>query len=122
VGWLSGAFLLVNRDAFEEIAGFDTGYFMFVEDVDLGMRLGQAGWSCVYAPRARATHTVGHVTKDHKGQMAKAHHTSMKRFLKKRYPGILWFPLRVALNLGLSLRQLLVRAVWAIRKTSPHSN
>jgi len=122
VGWLSGAFLLVNRDAFEEIAGFDTGYFMFVEDVDLGMRFGQAGWSCVYAPRARATHTVGHVTKDHKGQMAKAHHTSMKRFLQKRYPGILWLPLRLVLNLGLSLRQLLVRAVWAIRKTSRHSN
>jgi N-acetylglucosaminyl-diphospho-decaprenol L-rhamnosyltransferase len=100
-----------------EIGGFDTEYFMFVEDVDLGMRLGQTGWSSVYVPRARAIHTVGHVTKDHKGEMAKAHHTSMKRFLKKRYPGVWWLPLRLALNVGLTLRQLLVRIVWAIKKS-----
>lgn len=116
VGWLSGACLLVNRDAFVEIGGFDTEYFMFVEDVDLGMRLGQTGWSSVYIPSAKATHTVGHVTKDHKGEMAKAHHTSMKRFLKKRYPGVWWLPLRLVLNVGLTLRQLLVRVVWASKK------
>ena len=121
VGWLSGACFLVNREAFTEIDGFDTGYFMFVEDVDLGMRLGDAGWSSVYAPRARALHTVGHVTKDHRGAMAKAHHTSMKRFLRKRYPGPLSLPLRLVLNLGLTLRQILVQAVWSIRKTS-HTN
>ena len=121
VGWLSGACFLVNREAFTGIEGFDTGYFMFVEDVDLGMRLGDAGWSSVYAPRARALHTVGHVTKDHRGAMAKAHHTSMKRFLRKRYPGVWWIPLRLVLNLGLTLRQLLVQAAWSIRKP-PHTN
>jgi len=116
VGWLSGACLLVNREAFSAVGGFDTEYFMFVEDVDLGMRLGQTEWPSVYVPRARATHTVGHVTKDHKGHMAKAHHTSMKRFLKKRYPGARWLLLRSVLNLGLTLRQLLVRIVWAVKK------
>lgn len=116
VGWLSGACLLVNRDAFAEIGGFDSEYFMFVEDMDLGMRLGQAGWSSVYVPRAKATHTVGHKTKDHRGEMARAHHTSMKRFLKKRYPGVCWIPLRFLLNVSLTLRQILVKIVWATNK------
>src|SRR6185312_1748182 len=37
-GWLSGACLIVRRSAFEEIGGFDSSYFMYFEDVDLGYR------------------------------------------------------------------------------------
>lgn len=114
--WLSGACMLVNRNAFDEIGGFDTDYFMFVEDVDFGMRLCETSWSRVYVPRAKATHTVGHVTKDHRGEMTRAHHRSMKRFLEKRYPGLWWLPLRFALNVGLTLRQALVRIVWTIKE------
>src|ERR1700675_225979 len=40
VGWLSGSCLLVRRSAFSQIGGFDERYFMYMEDVDLGERLG----------------------------------------------------------------------------------
>ena len=49
-GWLSGSCLLVRRAAFESVGGFDPRYFMYFEDVDLGERLGRAGWLNIYAP------------------------------------------------------------------------
>jgi N-acetylglucosaminyl-diphospho-decaprenol L-rhamnosyltransferase len=107
-GWLSGACLLVRRQAFDDVAGFDTGYFMFMEDVDLGMRLGKAGWSNLYVPQAKAEHEVGHATSGVQVAMARAHHHSAKRFLTRRYPGPWWAPIRLVLNLGLTLRQWLV--------------
>ena len=110
-GWLSGACLMVNRVAFEDIGGFDTGYFMFMEDVDLGMRLGKSGWASVYVPQAIATHTVGHATEGAKSQMARAHHQSAQRFIAKKYPGLAWLPLRVVIRVGLTLRQWLVQAI-----------
>ena len=39
-GWLSGSALLVRREAFEAVGGFDPKYFMYFEDVDLCDRLG----------------------------------------------------------------------------------
>ena len=58
-GWLSGACLLLRREAFEQVGGFDPSYFMFFEDVDLGERLGRAGWTNRYVPRAEVTHAQG---------------------------------------------------------------
>ena len=109
-GWLSGSFLLLNRKAYEEVGGFDEGYFMFFEDVDLGARLGQAGYKNVYVPTAQATHLGGRSTKKNHQAMITAHHHSAMRFISKRYPGPLWWPLRTLIGLGLSLRERILRA------------
>ena len=109
-GWLSGSFLLINRKAFQNVGGFDEGYFMFFEDVDLGARLGQAGYENVYVPAAQATHLGGRSTKKNHQAMISAHHHSAMRFISKRYPGPLWWPLRALIGLGLSLRERILRA------------
>jgi len=109
-GWLSGSFQLVRREAFEKVKGFDGGYFMFFEDVDLGWRLAQAGYRNVYVPQARATHLGGHSTKQSHQAMIRAHHDSAMRFIAKRYPGALWWPLRALIGLGLSLRERILRS------------
>jgi len=109
-GWLSGSFQLMRREAFEKVKGFDGGYFMFFEDVDLGWRLGQAGYRNVYVPQARATHLGGHSTKQSHQAMIRAHHESAVRFISKRYPGALWWPLRALIGLGLSLRERILRS------------
>jgi N-acetylglucosaminyl-diphospho-decaprenol L-rhamnosyltransferase len=103
-GWLSGACLLVRRTAFEEIHGFDEGYFMYFEDVDLGRRMGDAGWVNLYAPSATVTHTGAHSTSQTAGTMARAHHDSAYRYLAHRYRAWYLAPVRVVLRVGLAAR------------------
>lgn len=107
VGWLSGSFFLISRKAFDQIRGFDEGYFMFFEDVDLGFRLKKLGYRSAYVPSARITHMGAHSTSSRMKSMIKAHHRSAERFLSKLYPGRLRAPLRAALNLGLRIRAAL---------------
>ncbi|MTD14119.1 glycosyltransferase [Nakamurella sp. YIM 132087] len=108
-GWLSGACLLLRRPAFEQVSGFDPGYFMYFEDVDLGERLGRAGWANVYVPTARAVHTGGHATGRDPGPMVDAHHRSAYRYLSRRYHRWYQAPLRGALRAGLAVRAALAR-------------
>jgi N-acetylglucosaminyl-diphospho-decaprenol L-rhamnosyltransferase len=108
-GWLSGACLLVRRASFDAIGGFDEGYFMYFEDVDLGYRLGRAGLRNVYEPDATVVHTGAHSTEGESAAMIGAHHDSARRFLERKYVGPLFWPVRVVLRVGLSARSLLAR-------------
>ncbi|MEU4801888.1 glycosyltransferase family 2 protein [Actinosynnema sp. NPDC023587] len=107
-GWLSGSCLLLRREAFDSVDGFDPRYFMYFEDVDLGDRIGRAGWLNVYVPQAEVTHIGGHSTARASSRMLAAHHSSAYRYLADRHQGLLWAPLRVAVQAGLGLRLKLV--------------
>jgi N-acetylglucosaminyl-diphospho-decaprenol L-rhamnosyltransferase len=104
VGWLSGSCLLVRRRAFDDLQGFDEGYFMYFEDVDLGRRMQSRGWANLYDPMARVIHTGAHSTQSNSAAMLRAHHQSAYRYLERKYPGRLLAPLRWALRLGLQVR------------------
>jgi len=54
VEWVDGAILVVRVAAVQEIGGFDERLFMYVEDVDLGLRLHQRGWDVVVLADAMA--------------------------------------------------------------------
>jgi N-acetylglucosaminyl-diphospho-decaprenol L-rhamnosyltransferase len=56
VPWAIAAFLLVRRQAWEAIGGFDEHQWMYAEDLDIGWRLSQAGWATRYEPSARVEH------------------------------------------------------------------
>ncbi|MGH3838795.1 MAG: glycosyltransferase family 2 protein [Pseudonocardiaceae bacterium] len=107
--WLSGSCLLLRRAAFGSVGGFDSRYFMYFEDVDLGDRLGRAGWLNVYVPTAEVTHLGGHATSRVSELMLAEHHRSTYRYLAERHPGPLRAPLRLALRAGLAGRSELVR-------------
>ncbi len=55
--WGSGFCLLLCREAFEAVSGFDAHYFpLYCDDVDLSWRLRLAGWGVVHVPRAAVFH------------------------------------------------------------------
>lgn len=110
VGWLSGSCLLLRRAAFDEIGGFDERYFMYMEDVDLGDRLGAAGWLNVYVPSAEILHHKGHSTGRDPARNLAAHHVSTYTFLSDRYPARWQAPLRGAMKFALSVRARAV--IW----------
>jgi GT2 family glycosyltransferase len=56
---VSGMFMLVRREALEEVGLMDEGYFMYAEEADWCYRFWQAGWSCLFTPRARIMHLEG---------------------------------------------------------------
>jgi N-acetylglucosaminyl-diphospho-decaprenol L-rhamnosyltransferase len=103
-GWLSGSCLLLRRAAFDSVDGFDPRYFMYFEDVDLGDRLGRAGWLNVYVPAAEVLHIQGHSTARASAAMLAAHHDSAYRYIADRHPGWRWAPVRAAIRAGLTLR------------------
>jgi GT2 family glycosyltransferase len=54
-----GAFFLVRRTLFESLKGFDTRFFVYLEDLDFSFRASQAGWSSFYLAEAQAYHRGG---------------------------------------------------------------
>jgi GT2 family glycosyltransferase len=62
VPWAVAAFLLVRREAWRQVGGFDPRQFMYAEDLDLGWRAARAGWSTHYVPAARVRHHASAAT------------------------------------------------------------
>jgi N-acetylglucosaminyl-diphospho-decaprenol L-rhamnosyltransferase len=56
VGAVSGAFMYLSRADFDRLQGFDEGYFLHVEDIDLCRRAREAGGEVIYTPHAVALH------------------------------------------------------------------
>jgi N-acetylglucosaminyl-diphospho-decaprenol L-rhamnosyltransferase len=117
-GWLSGSCLLVRRSAFDAIGGFDPGYFMYFEDVDLGKRLGDAGYRNVYVPDVDVVHIGGTTTSRHPERMLRAHHASAYRYLTKKYPQPWMKPALWGVRAGLALR--LRAEIRHARRADPH--
>jgi hypothetical protein len=83
--FLVGAVLLMRRQAFEEVGGFDPAFFMFNEEVDLCYRLRRAGWRVVFFPGAEFVHIGGASTRLDWSRMYREQLRSHLRFLSKHY-------------------------------------
>ena len=97
VDWVSGAFFVIRREAFERLGGFDEEYFMFAEDMDLCWRAHRIGCGVGVAPTAFITHVEGLARQAHPYRMIVAHHRSALRFASKSTSG----PQRLLLPLAM---------------------
>jgi GT2 family glycosyltransferase len=59
VDWIMGSVLLTSRKAVDEVGSMDTGFFMYMEDVDWCRRFWDAGWKVVYYPGSEMYHYHG---------------------------------------------------------------
>ncbi|MDP9285920.1 MAG: glycosyltransferase family 2 protein [Actinomycetota bacterium] len=54
--WMLGGFLMLRRAMLDELGGFDEGFRLYGEDIDLAYRAMQAGWERWYVPQAVVRH------------------------------------------------------------------
>ncbi len=79
-----GAFLLMRRTMLDEIGGWDPGYRMYCEDIDLNYRAARAGWERWYVPAAVVRHEYAAVIdKRFLTRHTLWHARAMLRFLRK---------------------------------------
>jgi N-acetylglucosaminyl-diphospho-decaprenol L-rhamnosyltransferase len=121
VDWVSGACMLVRREAYEAAGRFDAGYFMYFEEMDFCLRLAKAGWRVVYDPGAEVTHILGGSTRSAPYRKVWNHHRSALRFYRRRYAGdprLLLLPV-VALFLAVRGLVSLARTAISLRRARP---
>jgi len=56
---VSGMFMLVRREALDDVGLLDEAYFVYTEEADWCFRFWQAGWKCMFTPEARIIHVDG---------------------------------------------------------------
>jgi N-acetylglucosaminyl-diphospho-decaprenol L-rhamnosyltransferase len=79
-----GAFLLLRRAMLDEIGGWDGGFRMYCEDIDLNYRAAKAGWERWYVPAAVVRHDYAAVVdKTFLSRHTLWHARAMLRFLRK---------------------------------------
>jgi GT2 family glycosyltransferase len=83
---VNGAFMLVRRQALAEVGGFDEGYWLYMEDLDLCYRSARAGWVTWYEPTATVIHLKGGSSGPHRvPRVNLAFHRGMLRFYRTHY-------------------------------------
>ncbi len=110
---VSGACFAMRAAEFARLGGFDTGFFLHVEDVDLCWRVRQAGGEVLFQPRAEVTH-LGSTSRTHPVRVEFHKGVGLARYFRKRADTAQRRVLAVALTpaiIGVSvLRPLLRRA------------
>jgi N-acetylglucosaminyl-diphospho-decaprenol L-rhamnosyltransferase len=100
VEWLSGACLLVRRDVLEQLGGFDDGFFMYCEDVDLCRRVWDAGFAVRYEPSATCLHEGG--ASAPRASLLPVLAASRVRYAQKHFPA----PVRLGERVGIAVGAL----------------
>lgn len=95
--WVSGGFMLVKKTVFEKIHGFDEGYFMYVEDVDLCYRIHKAGYTVVVDPKIQVLH-IGHGSSNRSFAVINIY-KGLSRFYKLHRSSVEYVSLRLLLSL-----------------------
>jgi GT2 family glycosyltransferase len=114
VDWVVGAALLMRREVLDRIGGFDEGYFMYSEELDLCRRAALAGWPTVYLPGAQVIHYEGKSSE----QVVAARHirfqTSRVRYFRKFHGALAAESLRFALLGMFAVEWSLEAAKWLL--------
>ncbi len=113
VDWLSGACVLVRRDAMNAVGGFDEGYFLYWEDADLCRRLRARGYHVRYVPAVTAIHRVGHSSRTVQVSSIRAFHARAYRYYATHVATSPLDPRRPLARVLLAARQWL-----ALRRTA----
>lgn len=82
-----GAFLMIRREVFEAVGGFDEDYFVYFEDLDLSRRVAAAGWESSFLAEARALHVGQGTTRNIRARRLALWLLGKRRYARKHLAG-----------------------------------
>ena len=82
VDWVSFAAMLIRRSAFDQVGGFDEGFWLYGEELDLCARLRDAGWKVLATPTLEVIH-VGGVSTGRSRRTHLMHSQGVYRYYRK---------------------------------------
>ena len=103
---VAATLLMIRKELFEKLGGFDERFFMFMEDTDLSLRSCQAGRKNFTVPAAGGVHAWGEGSRAGGFRRHRHHHMSLWRYFLKHHPNgfsVIVLPVLLTLNLLLSL-------------------
>ncbi len=87
VEWVSGAALIIKKNLFNKIGGFDENFFMYFEDIDLCKRVKDLDYKIMVNPRISITHLCGNSIKFFKKR--KNYYYKSQDYFYNKYYGLL---------------------------------
>jgi GT2 family glycosyltransferase len=114
VPWVIGACMLVRREVYERLGGFDERFFMYAEETDWQVRIRDAGWEIAFIPTAQVRHLGGASGVDEKPRINRHFFQSLDYYERKHHGVGGLIVLRVAMVVGALLRIPGWAAVWLI--------
>jgi GT2 family glycosyltransferase len=93
--------MLIERAFFLKLGGFDTRFFLFMEDTDLSVRIGQMGKKIYFVPQAGGVHFWGEGTSISMEKRRLLHHISVWKYFLKYFPNgfsVFILPIMLAIN------------------------
>lgn len=82
---VSGAFMMLRKEVYDKIGGFDQEFFMYGEDLDLCYRTQQAGYKVFYVHSTEIIHYKGESTKRSSMDETKVFYDAMHLFVRKHF-------------------------------------
>ncbi|MBT8387867.1 MAG: glycosyltransferase [Ignavibacteria bacterium] len=101
---ISGSFMMLKREVYEKIGGFDEKFFMYGEDLDLCYRIQKVGYKVFYVHTTQVIHYKGESTKRSSIDETKVFYTAMHLFVKKHFSSS--FLVELILRSAIGLRKL----------------
>lgn len=115
---LSGAFMLMRKEALNQVGLLDETFFMYGEDIDLSYRITQGGWKNYYFADTSIIHYKGESTKKQSTNYVRVFYKAMIIFAEKHYSGnnkkLFKFFINMAIyaRAGIALGLNIIRKFW----------
>lgn len=106
--------LLLRRAVLVQLGGFDEGFPLFFNDVDLCYRIRRAGWEIHYDPRIRVQHVGGAATRQVRARAIQHSHAGLLRFYRLYYRPCLPWPAYLAIVITIRVTGWLRACVAAL--------
>ncbi|MBC7670667.1 glycosyltransferase family 2 protein [Caulobacter sp. DWR2-3-1b2] len=110
---ISGACFALRRGDFDLLGGFDEGYFLHVEDIDLCWRARQAGGQVLFQPNARVIH-LGHTSLEHPMKVEFHKGVGLSRYFIKRADTVQRYIIAVILAPAILLMSVSRPLIWKL--------